>query len=150
MPLRLSMAAHLVEDRALHIENAPIRGIRRMRAIKGDQGLLVLAHIGQRAAVGTNECHILWNTDGGLLEHGHGLSALVVCTQCACIGNCSVCIAWIVTIPGPQGLEGPPRLCLAARCRTGCANGAGGVAACNVRAAARGQPQNGCHGGRSE
>lgn len=53
MALRLGMAAHLVEDRALHVENAPIRGVRRMCTIKGDQRLLVLARISQRTAVGT-------------------------------------------------------------------------------------------------
>ncbi len=43
MTLRIGVAAHLIEHRALHVENAPIRVIRLVRAIEGGKRLLVLA-----------------------------------------------------------------------------------------------------------
>ena len=52
MPLRLGVAAQLIEHGALRVEDAPVRIVRRVRPAQYIERLIVIAGIGQRAAVG--------------------------------------------------------------------------------------------------
>ena len=47
MTLRLGMPAHLIKNRALHIEDAPVRIVGRVRAGERFDRLLVLARLSQ-------------------------------------------------------------------------------------------------------
>ena len=147
MTLRVGVASHLVEDRALHVENAPVRSVRCMRVFERDQRLLVLPNIGKRTAVRTEQRHAVGISDGSLFKHGNGLGALVGRTQRARIGNGSIRIARIVPVVGGHGIQGFPRIRLRACHRARLANGARDVAAADIGAPARGQAQNGCDGG---
>jgi len=136
MTLRVGVASHLVEDRALHIEDAPIGCVRRMCVIERDQRLLVLARIGERAAIGAEQWHIVGIPDGCLLEYGNRLGALVARAQCARIGNGGIRVAGIIAVVGCQGIQGLPRVTLGACSRTRLANRARGVVACDIGAPA--------------
>ena len=120
MALRLGVAAHLVEHRALRVENAPIRIVGRVRAVEHVERLLVVAGLGQRAAIGAEQRHIVRIADRGLLQHGHRLGALVGRAQRAGISDGGIGIAGIVAIACAQGVERsaaiPPR-CAAHRAR---------------------------------
>ena len=87
MSLRVGVAAHLVEHRALRVENAPIRIVRRVGAVERLQRLLVLAGLGQRPAIGAEQRHAARIADRGLFEHGHRLRALVGRAQCLRVGD---------------------------------------------------------------
>ena len=118
-----------------------------MRVIERDERLLVLARIGECAAISTEQGHAVGISDGRLFEHGHSLGALVGRPQRARIGNGGIDIARIVPIVGSHGVEGFPRIGLGACDRARLANRAGGVAATDIGAPARGQAQNDCDGG---
>ena len=76
MALGIGVATHLIKHRALHVENAPVRIVRLVSAIKGRKRLLVLAGISQCTAVITEQGHVARIANRGLLKHSHSLRPL--------------------------------------------------------------------------
>ena len=70
------MPADLVEHRALHRQDAPVRLVGRVRAAEHFERLLVVAGVGERPAIGAEQRLVVRIVDRGLLEHGDGLGAL--------------------------------------------------------------------------
>ena len=76
VPLRIGVAAHLIEHRALHRQDAPVGLVLRVGAVEHVERLLVVAVVGERPAVGAEHDTIVRIVDRRLLEHGRGLRAL--------------------------------------------------------------------------
>ena len=70
------MAAHLVEHRALHREDAPVRLVGRVRALEHVERLLEVAGIGERAAVGAEQRLVVRIMQRGGFQNRGGLRAL--------------------------------------------------------------------------
>ena len=82
MPLRVGVAAHLVEHRALDRQDAPVGLVLRMRAVERVQGLLVAAVVRERTAIGTEHDTVVPIVDCRLHKHGRGLRPLSNGAQC--------------------------------------------------------------------
>ena len=76
MPLGVGMAAHLIEHRALHRQDAPIRLVLRVRAVEYFERLLVTAVVSERPAVSAEHNAIVLVVKRRLLEDGCGLGSL--------------------------------------------------------------------------
>ena len=98
MPLRLGVAAELVEHRALRIEDAPVGIVGRVRAAEHVERLVVVAGLGQRAAIGAEQRHIVRIADRGLLQNGHRLGALLGGAQRPGIADGRIGIAGIFAV----------------------------------------------------
>ena len=99
------MPAHLIEDRSLDRKDAPIRPIGRVRSIEDFESLLVIADIGERAAIGPEDSHVLGIVQGGLLEHRNSLGALAIAPQRLGIIDGSLRIAGICAIAFPPTIR---------------------------------------------
>ncbi len=115
MTLRLGMPAHLIQHRALHVEDAPIRIVGRVRAAERFDRLLVLARLSQGTAVGTQQGHAARGANRCLFEHGDRLSPLIGGPQGARVGDGRIDIVRIIAIASAEGLQGAPRIGLARR-----------------------------------
>ena len=74
--LRIGVAAHLVEHRALRGEDAPIGLVGRVGAVEHVQCLLVVSGFGKRAPISAEYGLVVRAFDGGPLEDGDRLSTL--------------------------------------------------------------------------
>ena len=68
------MAAHLIEHRALHREDAPVGLVGRMRALQHVERLLEVAGVGERAAIGAEQRLVFGIVDRGGFENGGSLA----------------------------------------------------------------------------
>ncbi len=73
---RLRVIAHLVEHRALRVQDSPIRLVGRVRLGEDIQRLVILAEIGEGAAIGAEYAGMPRIADRGLLQDGGGLRIL--------------------------------------------------------------------------
>ena len=103
MPLRVGVAAHLVEHRALDRQDAPVGLVLRMRAVERVQGLLVAAVVRERTAIGTEDDTIVPIVDCRLLKHGRGLRPLSNGAQCLGVADGRHGVARIVAVPFAPG-----------------------------------------------
>ena len=102
--------AELVERRALHRENAPVRIVGRMGAAENIEGGLRIAIVGERAAV-TGEQHLVAGMGNrGLFEHGGGLGALPGGAQRLAIGQGRIGILGIGAIALAINFHGAARI----------------------------------------
>src|SRR5438046_2957764 len=102
------MPAHLIEDRSLYREDAPIRLVGGMRSIEDFQSLLVIADIGERLAIGTEHPRVFRIVQRGLLEHRNGLGALAIAPQRLGIIDGSLRIPGICAIALPPAIRRAP------------------------------------------
>ncbi len=113
--LRLGIAAELVEHGALRVEDAPVRIVRGMRAGQHIERLVVVAGLGQGAAVGAEQLHVMRVADGRLLQHGDGLGALVGGAQRAGIGDGRVGVVGIFAVMRAPDIKRTPPFGVGAR-----------------------------------
>ena len=104
------MPAHLVERRALHREDAPVRIVGAVRTAEHVKGLLKTAIVGERAAVGGEHRLVGGVRDRALLEHGNGLRALPGGAQREAITKCGVGVAGIGAVALAIGFGGAARV----------------------------------------
>ena len=121
MTLCLGMTSHLIEDRTLHVEDAPIRVVGRMRAAERFDRLFVLARFSQRTTIGTQQRHAARVADRRLFEHSNRLRTLIGRAQGARIGDGRIHIIRIIAIARAEGVQRAPRLGLARRSGADCA-----------------------------
>ena len=105
MPLRVGVAAHLVEHRALDRQDAPVGLVLRMRAVERVQGLLVAAVVRERTAIGTEDDTVVPIVDCRLLKHGRGLRPLSNGAQCLGVADGRHGVARIVAVPLAPGIH---------------------------------------------
>ena len=94
--LRIGVAAHLVEHRALRGEDAPIGLVGRMGAVEHVQCLLVVSGFGKRAPISAEYGLVVRAFDGGPLEDGDRLGTLSRRAERLRIVQCNVDIRRVV------------------------------------------------------
>src|SRR6185369_6819708 len=109
------MTTHLVEYRALHRQDPPIRLIRRVCAVENLERLLVTSIVGERAAISAEHNAIVPVVKRRLLEDRCGLGPLADGAQRLGITDGCVRISWIGAVALAPGIHFLPPLDLGTR-----------------------------------